>query len=208
MLLLLCICLYHWPKECTQMTLISFAFSPRVTEGHSHLCSHSQCFPTGHLRSTLLSLPRQHQRPEYQMQPNVKSTTAASVWWLHPFCACVPSLPVYNNNRRSPDNVSSPKCASAACTAAMIMWGTQNVWWRRCCCHFCAFHTLRLKPHALLMFPSFIWTDHSLQQLSGNPLVRAAMHVGVWEDCPDCWCWNLNAVLRKRCRMAVSCCRC
>lgn len=39
-------------------------------------------------------------------------------------------------------------------------------------------------------------------------LVRTTIHVGVWEDSPDYWCWNTNAVLRKCWRMAVSCCRC
>lgn len=94
-------------KGFIQMTLISFAFSLWVFEGHSCICSHSQKSPTGPSGSTASTLPRKDERLEYHVQHNVRRKTAASVWWL-PFCVCVPSLPFNNNNRRGPNNASSP----------------------------------------------------------------------------------------------------
>ena len=155
------------------------------------------------------------QRLEYHVQHNVARKTSASVWWLPAFCVCVcvcVSLLFLSITITGEVWTTLPCSSAQACVAAMRTGGVRMCQEEVVLLLLFITHTRAVTAlfvlHAFTYFILLICTHQSLQQLSGNPLVRGSMHVGVWEDSPGCRRWNTNAALRKPWRMAVSCCRC
>lgn len=192
------------------MTLISLAFSPRVCEDHGRI-SHSQFSPTGQLRSTSSPLPRTETRISCAAQCR-KKNLSIRLMTSRVLCVCVCVSLLFLSITITGEVWTALPCSSAACVAAMRTGGVRMCQEEVVLLPLFITHTRAVIAffvlRALTYFILFICTHHSLQQLSGNPLVRRSMHVGVWEDSPGCQRWNTNAAPRKPWRMAVSCCRC
>ena len=192
------------------MTSISFAFSPRVCEDRGRICSRSQLSPTGLLRSTSSPLPRTETRISCAAQCR-KKNLSIRLMTSRVLCVCVSLL--FLSITITGEVWTTLPCSSAqACVAAMRTGGVRMCQEEVVLLLLFITHTRAVTAlfvlHAFTYFILLICTHQSLQQLSGNPLVRGSMHVGVWEDSPGCRRWNTNAAPRKPWRMAVSCCRC